>query len=261
MHSFLTFRPHLGAWRGLCAFSLALLSLGASLRAQSFDPLGAAWEAIPPEWFDSLPSDRAAHLCAAWGLAFRNAGQTAQAHATRRLALICLLRRRDLSPATYARWLLVFPDDDFLLNAAAWPLLIAEDRPDAALPLLLRIPPHRRDAETLDTLACTLLRLGRPADALQASLASAEAASREGEPIHPLLFEHLGNALYANGFHREALTAWRTARREARAFPGGDDALIVSGYDDARLLRAIRALRRLSETNLPATSLPSPAAD
>lgn len=230
-----------GSLRGL--FLTLCLSLALPLHAESVDPLGAAWDAIPLELIDRLSSDDAAHLCAKWSLAFHGVGQEDQAYATLILAIVYLMEDRALTPAAYEPWLRAFPNNGFLLNAAAWTLLLAEDQPEAALALLRRIPLDQRGSPDTDTLSCVLLRLGHPADALQAALAAIEADRRNDSSIHPLLFEHLGNALYANGFHRETLSAWRSARRRAQELDAAY--LTISDYDDARLLLRIRALRRL----------------
>lgn len=244
MRHFLTLRRVQNVRGSLRGLFLALcLSLALPLHAETARILSDALGCLPLSWIEALPCDRAATLCAQWAMAFHEANDEENTKAMLVDALAFLIRDRSPIPSVYAPWLRAFPNDPLLLNNAAWALLIAEDQPEAALALLRRIPPHQRGASDTDTLSCVLLRLGHPADALQASLVAIEAARRDEPLIHPLLFEHLGNALYANGFHREALSAWRAARRRAQELDAAY--LTISDYDDARLLLRIRALRRL----------------
>lgn len=203
----------------------------------------------PPALLNRLPPDTAANVCAAWSTAFRSAGCTEAADLICGLAHAFLMKRRTPTPATYDAWLRAFPEDPLFLNNAAWTHLIAEDNAEAALALIRRIPSTQRTPAHADTLAYAFLRMGLSSDALQAALQGIESV-RRGSWVHPLAFEHLGDALRANGFQREALTAWRAARRAARQGPASDapvSALLPSGYDDARLLLKIKAFRRVTQ--------------
>lgn len=242
--------PRRRRWGGRLAFLVALALLPfASLHARTARILSDALGVFPLQWFDRLPPEAAANVCLEWGEAFRRVGDEANAEAMRRDALNCLHSHRSLTPATYDAWLRVFPNDTLLLNNAACAYLFAEDNAPAALTLLRRIPLGERNAATLDTLATVLLRIGRPAEALQTLLQALESRPPVTRAERPLLLAHLGDALYANGFHHEALTAWRLARNEAhRLLPPGDTPidLLPSGYDDTSLLQKIRALRRFN---------------
>lgn len=232
-------------WRWAPLLWVALLFFApanSSTARHVLDALGV----FPLQWWESLPPEQAANVCLEWAETFRALGDEENTEALRLDAMNRLARHRSLTPATYDAWLRAFPDHPFLLNDAAWTCLIAEGNAEAAHALLLRVPPARRTAAHLDTLACTLLRLGRPADALQAILQALE--QEENITSHTcLLMEHLGDALFANGFRRDALTAWRAARHLARLHLDGApiDTLLPEGYDDTRLLLKVRALRRL----------------
>lgn len=236
----------------LALLTLCLLPLGRVARADEIDErlmegLYPAMELIE----EVFPPQQVAKILFGWAADYRQAGEEVYAYACDSTAAAFLTENNSPSCQTLEALLRDHLACDILRNNAAWTRLIATGDAPSALELLRGV--RLIEASIRDTRACIYLALDRPADALQDILVALElAGEEERDPSHLVLFDHAGDIFYRNGLYPAACKAWTHALRLAARFrkedPAVDGLFLIYDYDDARVRRKLRALRRLHPT-------------
>lgn len=236
----------------LALLTLCLLPLGRAARAEEIDErlmegLYPAMELIE----EVFPPQQVAKILFGWAADYRQSGEEVYASACEGTAAGLLNLNNSPSCQTLEALLRNHPQCDILRNSAAWKRLIAIGDAPGAFELLRGV--RLNLVNIRDTRACIYLALDRPADALQDILAALEMATMEiPEPSHSVLYDHAGDIFYRNGLYPAARKAWNRALCLAARFrkedPAADDLFLLYDYDDARVRRKLRALRRLHPT-------------
>ncbi|MGN1325910.1 MAG: hypothetical protein ACI4YA_06200 [Candidatus Spyradenecus sp.] len=236
----------------LALLTLCLLPLGRAARAEEIDE--RLMKGIYPtmELIEEVfPPPQVARILFGWAADYRQAGEEVYAYACDSTATAFLTVNGSPSCQTLEALLRDHPQCDILRNNAAWTRLIATGDAAGALELLRGV--RLNLVSIRDTRACIYLALDRPADALQDILAALEmAGEEENDPSNLILFDHAGDIFYRNGLYPAARKAWTHAQRLATRFrkadPAVDGLFLIYDYDDARVRRKLRALRRLHPT-------------
>lgn len=233
----------------LALLTLCLLPLGRVARAEKVEErLMEGFYPVMELILEVLPPQQVAKTLFGWAADYRQAGEEVYAYACESTAAELLTLHNSPSCQTQEALLRDHPQCDTLRNNAAWTRLIATGDAPGALELLRGV--RLNDASILDTRACIYLALDRPADALQDILAALELAGGEEVDFSSLVvLDHAGDIFYRNGLYAAAEKAWaraiRLAARFRKADPAVDDLFLIYDYDDARVRRKLRALRRL----------------
>ncbi|MGN0886849.1 MAG: hypothetical protein ACI4RT_07610 [Candidatus Spyradenecus sp.] len=243
---------HLRPLCRLALLALCLLPVGRAARAEEVDErLMEGFYPVMELILEVFPPQQVAKTFFGWAADYRQAGEEAYASACESTAAELLTLNNLPSCQTLEALLRAHPECDTLRNNAAWTRLIATGDAPGALELLRGV--RLDEAGFLDTRACIYLALDRPADALQDILAALELAGKEERaPSNLVLFDHAGDIFYRNGLYPAAHKAWGHAIRQSarlrKADPTVDDLFLLYDYNDARVRRKLRALRRLHPT-------------
>lgn len=190
----------------------------------------------------------------AWAHAFETFNDMeAVADLTKNLQSI-YFRRMNLSPYAIEDLYANFPKTNDLYNTLAWAHYLSEQDATNAYQMIQKV--EQFDNHSRDTNAMILLRMGKPAEALQQILpVISEFRFTEGgyytlEQYYTAIiaFSHAGDIFYRNNLYQEAFLAWGKAYNLVNSLIQQqlvtEDALLPAGYNHQQTRAKLRALKK-----------------
>ena len=200
----------------------------------------------------------------AWAKLFMEIGDEEAANGVGAGLSLSYFQHCSIARPTIDYLLQTFPSTDFLNNNLAWTLYLCEEDPTLAYHVIRKV--KDLDTTSRDTYAMILLRMGRPAEALQQILQVL--IEQKKTPVIPsevldvskhvmTIYDHAGDIFYKNGHYEEALRAWKESCKLAAFLLDhvtSADEFLTFGYNFPKTKQKFRALSKKVEALKDATT-------